>query len=144
MKLISLCASLLLAGALLFLTSAKQIEDSAKIKTMYAEIQKAPAILTIAVKNNTDRILVVNLYYNSNSSKPLQQKIKAGETHKFQNRSLIQLDKISICCPERYWSIPTELVEWKNIDGCRSECSNFTISANENVDKVIVSVTQDR
>ena len=135
MKLISLCSSLLLAGALLFLTSAKPIADKKHDKPLYA-------YPSINVKNNTDRLLVVNLYYGLNST-PLQQKIKAGATHTFPSSSRL-LDKISICCPTPIWSQLTQFVEWKSFGGCGSGCSNFTISANENVGKVILSVTQDQ
>ena len=134
MKLISLCSSLLLAGTLLFLTSAKPIADKKNDIPLYA-------YPSITVKNSTLRDIVVELNYGISQPREL---IKAGTTHTFPNRGGLLLYKISICCPVPIGFKTLEFVEWKKVVGCGRGCSNFTISSTgEDSDKVTFSVKQD-
>ena len=136
MKLFSFCTSLLLAGALLFVTSAKPIADKKHDKPL-------SAYPPITVKNNTGYRLNVALNYGLNFSTHPKENIEGGATLTFPSRGLQLLYKILICCPVPIGLKPIEFVEWKKGVGCGKGCSNFTINAIEDNDKLIFSVTQD-
>ena len=121
MKLFSLCSSLLLAGVLLFLTSAKPITEK--------KWDKSPSWYpAITVKNNSSSKIAIKLNYGLSNGP--SEVIAPNTSFTFPNRGLLLLYSIK-ASGSVYIESPTQSVEyidWTKGGGCSTGCSSFTIN----------------